>query len=457
VHVWAAGAFVKLQPGARAARWDGLLVAPRGGRASFQVVVDGGAAAAPRAGAVVAADGARLGGAVSVLRELTVPVTAHSSALPAGLLGAVPDPLVPVTARRQGGSRQVFWVTVGVPRSQRAGLYRGTIAVGDQIVRYRLRVAAVTLPREHALHTWFLVWAKHADAAEHRSGAAEAYTRLLTRYGIGDGSEAGGDAAVGLQPDVLGGDESDADLRRLARGVGSAAAKLRAERPAAVPYSYVYDEPTASQLDGIRRWGAALKRAAPTVRQLVTSPPEAVVGDAVGAWSMHLGALTPGVLATTHELGAEAWVYSSCCESKGSPTLLLDQDAVGNLAVAPATWLQGGAGIVYWSVDDYTGDPYDDARNHGDEPDQIGNGDGVLLYPGRPLGGRSPHPSLRLALTAAGLQIADEAALLARRGHGAEARALLRRVLPATATFVDNPGTWQATERALLQRLERTS
>jgi hypothetical protein len=172
---------------------------------------------------------------------------------------------------------------------------------------------------------------------------------------------------------------------------------------------------------------------------------------------MHLGALNPGVLATTHRLGAEAWVYSSCCESKGSPTLLLDQDAVGNLAVAPATWLQGGAGVLYWSVDDFTGDPYTDARNHGDEPGQIGNGDGVLLYPGRPLGQRSPNPSLRLALTAAGLQIADEAALLARRGHAAEARAILRRVLPGTASFVDNPGTWQATERALLQHLERTS
>ena len=38
-------------------------------------------------------------------------------------------------------------------------------------------------------------------------------------------------------------------------------------------------------------------------------------------------------LAMTHGLGAEAWVYSSCCESPASPTLLLDQSAVGNLAV----------------------------------------------------------------------------------------------------------------------------
>jgi hypothetical protein len=80
----------------------------------------------------------------------------------------------------------------------------------------------------------------------------------------------------------------------------------------------------------------------------------------------------------------------------------------------------------------------------------------VLLYPGRPLGLRAPNASLRLALVAAGLQIADEAALLARRGQADQARAVLRRVLPGTAQFVDSPAAWQAVERALLHRLEHT-
>jgi Domain of unknown function (DUF4091) len=128
-----------------------------------------------------------------------------------------------------------------------------------------------------------------------------------------------------------------------------------------------------------------------------------------------------------------------------------------NLAVAPASWLQGGRGLLYWSVNDYTGDPYRDPLNHGEEEGRTSNGDGVLLYPGRPFGLLAPNPSLRIALVAAGLQITDEAALLARRGHGDEARAILRRVLPGTAEFVDNPASWQNVERMLLQRLEATS
>jgi len=222
-----------------------------------------------------------------------------------------------------------------------------------------------------------------------------------------------------------------------------------------VPYSYVADEPEDAQLPQIRRWGDLLARSAPGVRQLVTAPPDPTLGSSVGAWAMHLDALTPDALAATHSAGAQAWVYSSCCERPGAPTLLLDQDAVGNLAVAPATWQQGGEGLLYWSVDDFTGDPYRDPANHDGEPGRVANGDGVLLYPGRPLGLKAPNSSLRLELVAAGLQISDEAALLARLGHAPEARALMARVIPGTASFADSPAAWQSLERELLRRIER--
>jgi glycosyl hydrolase family 123 len=455
-RVWIASPYVKLQAATSPARWKPVLVAPRGGRASFQLVVDGDSAVRPVPGGLHGPGGAKLrSGAVSVLRELTVPVTARSSAVARGLMGDVPDPLVPLSVRPPlDTSRQVFWVSVEVPRTQRAGVYQGSVRVGSRSAPYGLRVADVTLPQRRALHTWFLVWSTHADDAEHHPYAAPAYTHVLTRYGVGDGTAAGGDAAVGIRPDSIPEDASDAVLQRIARGVGADAARLKARVPDAVPYSYVIDEPSGDQLGQVHRWGDALAHEAPGVRQLVTATTDPSLGSSVGAWAMHLGALTPAVLAATHALGAEAWVYSSCCETPGDPTLLLDQDAVGNLAVAPAAWQQGAAGLFYWSVNDYTGDPYTDARNHIDEPARVGNGDGVLLYPGRPLGLRAPNPSLRLALVAAGLQIADEAALLARRGHADQARALLARVLPDTARFVDSPAAWQVVERALLRGLE---
>jgi hypothetical protein len=451
-RIWIATPYVKLQATTTAAAWRPALVAPRGGRASFQLVVDGGRTVRPSAGALTGAHGARLAGAVSVRRELTVPITQSSAAVGHGLQGAVPDPLVPVSVRPSSGSRQVFWVSVVVPRSQRAGVYRGVVQAGGKTLPYSLRVADVTLPARHALRTWFLVWGDHAIEAEQNDDAPSLYTQLLASYGIGDGTAKGGDTAIGVEPSSLPSDASDATLQRLAARVAREAARLRSTRPDAIPYSYVADEPDSDQLPQVQRWGEALAHAAPGVRQLVTAPPDPSLGSSVGAWSMHLRDLTPAALAAAKAAGAEPWVYSSCCEDPGDPTLLIDQDAVGNLAVLPASWQLGGVGFLYWSVSDYTGDPYSDANNHGG--DRVSNGDGVLIYPGRPLGLKTPNSSLRLELTAAGLQISDEAAMLAQRGQADEARALLARVLPGGTKFDDNPAGWQAVERALLRRLE---
>jgi hypothetical protein len=456
VRVWVASPFVKLQAETAPAAWRPALVAPRGGRTSFQLVVDGGRQVRPAVGVLRGPSGAALPGIASIKRELTVPVTQHSDSVPGGLLGDVPDPLVPVSLTAPKSARQVFWVSITVPRSARPGSYRGSVGAAGRSVEFTLRVVDVSLPPRHALHTWFLNWSNHADDAEGRPDAAPAYTRLLAAYGIGDGTAAGGDTAVGLPPDSLAPDASDATLQRLAQRVAVREARLRARRPAAVPYSYVADEPEPGQLPQVRRWGEQLAREAPGVRQLVTAPPEPALGNSVGAWAMHLDALTPDALSETRSVGAQAWVYSSCCERAGAPTLLLDQDAAGNLAVAPATWQQGATGLLYWSVNDFTGDPYTDPINHDGEADRVANGDGVLLYPGRPLGLRDPNSSLRLELVAAGLQIADEAALLARRGQAREARALIARVVPGTASFVESPAAWQAVERDLLRRLERS-
>ena len=260
-RVWLASPYVKLQAATSVATWKPLLVAPQGGRASFQLVVDGGPAVKPVPGSLRGPGGAKLrSGAVSVLRELTVPVTARSSAVARGLLGDVPDPLVPLSVRpRTASPRQVFWVSIaGAARAARRHRTGAACRSATESAAYRLRVADVTLPRRRALHTWFLVWSTHADDAEHHPDAGPAYTRLLARYGVGDGTEAGGDAAIAVPPASIPADASDAALQRLAHGVAAAAARLRGRVPDVVPYSYVIDEPSGDQLGEVRRWGDAL-------------------------------------------------------------------------------------------------------------------------------------------------------------------------------------------------------
>ena len=239
--------------------------------------------------------GAKLRGAVRVLRELTVPVTARSSAVARGLLGDVPDPLVPLSVRPAAASpRQVFWVSIAVPRSLRAGVYRGSVRAGGRSASYSLRVADVTLPRRRALHTWFLVWSTHADAAEHRPDAGPAYTRVtrrLRRRRRHRGGWRRGSRHPARQPpggrlgrDVAG--ESRAGSPPLRR-----ACARTCPMPCPTPTSSTSRRATSSTR--CAAGASALAHDAPGVRQLVTAPPDPSLGTSVGAWAMHLRDLTP--------------------------------------------------------------------------------------------------------------------------------------------------------------------
>jgi hypothetical protein len=170
---------------------------------------------------------------------------------------------------------------------------------------------------------------------------------------------------------------------------------------------------------------------------------------------MHLQDMTAARVNRARAGGGAAWAYSSCCESPGDASLLLDQSATGNLAVVPATWLQGGAGLFYWGVSVYEHDPWKQSEQPVDLPHFVANGDGVLVYPGRSQGLPGPVSSLRLELTAAGIQITDLAALLARRGRAAEARRILRPVLPGRARFNASASAWLTAEQRLIAALER--
>ena len=65
-RLWVANPYVKLQEATRPAPWKAALVAPRGGRAAFQVVLDRAPKAQPRAGVLTGPAGARLANAVSI-------------------------------------------------------------------------------------------------------------------------------------------------------------------------------------------------------------------------------------------------------------------------------------------------------------------------------------------------------------------------------------------------------
>ena len=418
-------------------------IAPRGGRAALQVafVVSGTPTIRAESLRLRDASGASLPPAtVTLLRDIHV--TRTSDAVRAGMTGSVPDPLVPLPAEAGSQRVQSLYVEVAVPRTAQPGRYTGDLAVEAGTARgsteVTVDVASVELPDEHALRTWFLVWDDRAESME-RAPVRSKYHALLHAEGIGDGTATSADRAIGIEvPAPHAADAATARQR---------ADALLQRRPDAIPYSYEFDEPSDdAEHAAVAAWGRDLQQQAPDVRQLVTAPPwDGLAPGDVGVFAVHLKDAATA-LPQAHALGADLWIYSSCCERSGDPTMLMDDAASSNAAVAPATWLVGGRGVLYWGVSAYMANPW---RVASTDPTGVANGDGVLIYPGRPAGLSGPVPSLRLKLFALGMQLVDLATVAEARGAGEEAHAVLTTLVNGRSA-ADDGAAWDAAERRLV-------
>jgi hypothetical protein len=95
----------------------------------------------------------------------------------------------------------------------------------------------------------------------------------------------------------------------------------------------------------------------------------------------------------------------------------------------------------------WTGDPWRDPRAF------AGNGDGTLLYPGRPetLGGTNPFPveSIRLEIIRDALEDVELVSMARARGLGPLADRLLARLVPSARGWERRPEPWLAARREL--------
>jgi hypothetical protein len=438
----AAPAVAKLQqlPAATAAA---VPLVPRGGRAALQVAFKAPADVNVRTNALVLRDTAGNGlEPASVFLIDRIKVSRRSDSVRAGLSGSIPDPLLPLPTKAPDLAFQTLYVEIRIPRDAPPGRYTGTLVVDAGRDRADLPVAVdvatVQLPAVRTLRTWFLVWDDRAEAME-RAPIRSAYHALLRDEGVGDGTADSADLAVGV--------DVDPGTPGAAERVEAEARALLQERPDAIAYSYEFDEPEDDEARAAAvAWGKEIEKSAPDVSQLVTAPPwDDVPPGAVGTFAVHLRDAAD-VSARVKELGAELWIYNSCCERPGDPTLLLDDAASGNASVATGAWLAGGKGVLYWGVSVYRQDPWQVPSM---DPTGVANGDGVLVYPGRPVGLDKPVPSLRLKLFNVGMDLVDLAALAEQRGAGAEARSILTSL--TSRDPVDPTGTsWQEAERRLV-------
>jgi hypothetical protein len=454
---------------------------------------------------------------VTLYRVATVRLDRPSG--PDGESGEWPDALVPVRDGWFGEPRRAFpvevpagrlqaiWVELCVPDAARPGRYAGAVRITEAgaplaQVPVRLRVWPFALPRTPTFTAAFglstrlgtrtlgvpddpeLARALAAAALRHRvtpftlsadppDGSCTAracdldWSRLDAELApVLDGrlvpGVRGGFAEVRIPGQVWSGPEEDlaATLRAWQRHFAS---RGWADRL----WLYTLDEPKPDQLAELAR-RARLARAA-GIKVFATTVPQPALAGVVDAFAPNV-TLVP-------EAGRPERVsfsYASCLshgcgelpeagpvraamvqEFTGWPGYEIDRPGAAARALAWLAWRRGLSGELYYDMLESwrRADPWSDVRAF------AGNGDGTLLYPGRPeaLGGKHPFPveSIRLKLVRDGLEDVELLRLATAAGLGPLAESAAARLVPSGRRWARAAAPWLDARRRLGDTLAR--
>lgn len=417
-------------------------------------------------------------------------------ASPSGRRGRYYDPLLDLHGRwlsLPNRGRATLWVDLEVPRDATPGDYRGSVAIERRSgvvlrVPVTLVVESATLPVRPLLGSSVGVDASQVQRFERvRAGAGlgdklDQYFALLARARL---STADPNMAIPTVQDasalatsvegaalIVAFDRSGVasyrvpfyetypypqplgrDRDRAIRYLRAAAALYRSRGWLSRSYVYTVDEPSGRDAAKVRGFHDLVKEADPDLRLLVTSEPRPVFDGAVDIWAANISArVRTADIARERAQGREYWWYPSISTFDPYPTLFIDDRRASPRALGWLAYRYGVQGLFYWSATHWheVPDPWRRADTYHDPGDgSVGNGDGSLVYPGRPQGADAPMPSVRLLQLRDGMEDYDLCVLAARAGGGSEIGAAVNALAPSLTRFSSSP--------TLVERLRATA
>lgn len=515
--------------------WDGQTIRVFGARnetVAFQLILEGGAQASASVDVQLDRVGTIANGTVSnnpdtyfidrnieifkqeylnVAERSNELVWEHKNAMPAGLGGLIPDPLVPLNLIKSLGvaaqRNQGIWVDIYIPKSTKAGLHKGTVTVTvggsacslpSCTVALELEVLAVTLPDVPTAKT--MLWSSVADITVERryfddpastsqppkEALRDRHFKLARRHHIThilgivtkphDGilARTSGETfsaaagyygwAQGVGQDVysiltyrgkLNGDQAGAWVDFFA-----------AKAPKVDYFLYAWDEPTEGEFGRVNTRAA---NAEPVPALVTTGFTEGLPNvDIFCEGSVHF---SPESAKAARDAGKRVMIYNGTRPYTG--TIAIDDVAVSMRVNA---WIQFKYSIprwFYWEAtyyEDFQGDRGDvnvwkDPLNFTNSWGNRVNGDGLLFYPGRDKvfpaqdrGFDGPLPSIRLKNWRRGIQDAEYLAAVRAAGKDAVVDAALAELVTDTVlqkTDWDRKSTWSEDGEAWLAQRKK--
>lgn len=367
-----------------------------------------------------------------------IPFTDPSTHLP--LSGAT---LTAVPFDLKAGTNQPIWVDLLVPRTATAGQYSGFYTVtsnqGNFTGPISLSVWSFTLPAKPSLKSAFLFNQAGSLAAQQellRHGVSPATTKtadqgsLIKEHGLN---------ATNTGP--YGGAYAGHCTMSAAPPVSRFQALASAQQPGLLLYDYSADEigHCTKIYPTIQQWAANMHKAG--INNLVTMSPTPALysdGSGTGRSAVDIWVLLPLMYEKSKEQvdhvikkGDSVWSYNTLVQDSYSPKWEIDFDPI-NFRIQPGFINQslGLTGLLYWRIDRWTSDPWNNINNAGTYSSANFPGEGALVYPGQQVGVQGVVASMRLKWVRDGVDDYEYVQILKDLGKADLAMEIARSVGP---------------------------
>ncbi|MFZ0594495.1 MAG: glycoside hydrolase domain-containing protein [Bryobacteraceae bacterium] len=375
-------------------------------------------------------------------------------------------PLTAVPYDVPAGKNQPFWIDISVPRLAVPGQYTGTYTVRsrERIVsgQILLKVWNFALPRQPSLVSSFLIsksrnQATFKELLRHRlmpdSVPQALQPELIDEYGLGAtslnlwGGASYGHCSMAPPPPVE-------TIRKAAS----------AQHSSLLLYNYSADEVDRCKelFPAVKQWAQNLHAAG--IMNLVTMGPIPQLFDdgsqsgrsAVDIWPILPDTYDSDLANVQRALqkGDQVWSYNTEVQDAYSPKWEIDFAPI-NFRIQPGFINQSLhlTGLLYWCVDRWSADPWNDVvfkDGNGTFP-----GDGELVYPGSPVGVAGVVPSMRLKWLRDGVDDYDYIQMLKQAGYGDWAMQIATGVGPDWTHWTRDPNVLEAARLKFGQMLDR--
>ncbi|MEB3295663.1 MAG: glycoside hydrolase domain-containing protein [Synechococcales bacterium] len=370
------------------------------------------------------------------------------------------------------GDTAVIWVDVYVPPGTRSGTYEATYTVTSDAGSYsnliQLRVWDFDLPKTSFLKSEFSIYSNQGQV-----GAIELLKHRLNPFMVAQplsfGEQQNLVSQWGLQSQRLplwSGADYHTGQMAPPPSVSTIQELVNDYDGRLFKYARFADEIDRfpELTESIKAWSRNIHAAGVNTAMTVTPNPALYDdGSGTGRSAVDIWILTPDMyenagsrIAEVQQQGHEIWLYKALVQDEYSPKWQLDFDPI-NYRISQGFISQslGITGLLYWSVDDWTKQPWRSVEMLYPQAGRYYVGEGMLVYPGNYVGVQGIVPSMRLKWIREGVEDYDYIELLKRAGYKDLALQYSRLVGENWRNWTRDPEVLESTRRQIGETLER--